>query len=182
MVSAGRHQAPQQRPSPFFPEVHDELTRSWHSSYSARLRTSASSALTTVDGAEEKGYERTQTFSKREQFFSSVPHECPASVQPATRVYPTPCHAGHPRSVRVGYGDNKTRLFTPIRSKTPALQRPRHCQTKRLSACAQRHIQRLCLGNRRMRAASIAAEVEWVGGQPVSAQTIRCKQHKIGLH
>ncbi len=31
--------------------------------------------------------------------------------------------AGHPRSVRVGYGDNKTRLFTPIRSKTPALQR-----------------------------------------------------------
>ncbi len=49
-------------------------------------------------------------------------------MQPATRVYPTPCHAGrglagHPRSVRVGYGDNKTRLFTPIRSKTPALQR-----------------------------------------------------------
>ncbi len=337
----GRRQAPQQRPSPFFPEVHDELTRSWRSPYSARLRTSASSALTTVDGAEEKGYERmpqldesvaahlcpptaigwkakashpskpcrttsalagrsyasagqaasalhsmavlqvyqakllsvvdesepdpatlrelrsatdlalratkttaqaigrsmaslvvlerhlwltlaeikdadrvsfldapispsglfgpavkgfaasswsagqeeervesrhgrtahqkashekplgtsffsgcrgncvccyrvrtsdhatvccdsgknkTQTFSKREQFSSSVPHECPASVQPATQVYPTPCHAGrglagHPRSVRVGDGDNKTRLFTPIRSKTPALQR-----------------------------------------------------------
>ncbi len=71
---------------------------------------------------------KTQTFSKKEQFSSSVPHECPASVQPATRVYPTPCHAGrglagHPRSVRVGYGDNKTRLFTPIRSKTPAFQR-----------------------------------------------------------
>ncbi len=69
-----------------------------------------------------------QTFSKRKQFSSSGPHECPASVQPATRVYPTPCHAGrglagHPRSVRVGYGDNKTRLFTTIRSKTPALQR-----------------------------------------------------------
>ncbi len=41
----GRRQAPQQRPSPFFPEVHDELTRSWRSPYSARLRTSASSAL-----------------------------------------------------------------------------------------------------------------------------------------
>ncbi len=54
----GRRQAPQQRPSPFFPEVHDELTKSWRSPYSARLRTSASSALTTVDGAEEKGYER----------------------------------------------------------------------------------------------------------------------------
>ncbi len=48
--------------------------------------------------------------------------------KPATRVYPTPRHAGrglagHPRSVRVGYGDNKTRLLTPIHSKTPALQR-----------------------------------------------------------
>ncbi len=32
----GRRQAPQQRPSPFFPEVHDELTRSWRSPYSAR--------------------------------------------------------------------------------------------------------------------------------------------------
>ncbi len=76
----------------------------------------------------DSGKNKTQTFSKREQFSSSVPHECPASVQPATRVYPTPCHvgrglAGHPRSVRVGYGDNKTRLFTTIRSKTPALQR-----------------------------------------------------------
>ncbi len=76
----------------------------------------------------DSGKNKTQTFSKREQFSSSVPHECPASVQPATRVYPTPFHAGrglagHPRSVRVGYGDNKTRLFTPIRSKTPALQR-----------------------------------------------------------
>ncbi len=40
-----------------------------------------------------------------------------------------------------------------------------------LSARAQCHIQRLCLGNRRMSAASIAAEVEGVGGQPVSAHT-----------
>ncbi len=76
----------------------------------------------------DSGKNKTQTFSKREQFSSSVPHECPASVQPATRVYPTPCHAGrglagHPRSVRVGYGDNKTRLINPIRSKTPALRR-----------------------------------------------------------
>ncbi len=47
---------------------------------------------------------------------------------------------------------------------------------------AQRHIQRLCLGNRRMSAASIAAEVEGVGGQSVSAQTIRHTLHQIGLH
>ncbi len=46
--------------------------------------------------------------------------------------------------------------------------RPRHGRPKKLSARAQRNIQRLCLGNRRMNAASIAAEVEGVGGQPVS--------------
>ncbi len=40
--------------------------------------------------------------------------------------------------------------------------RPRHGRPKKLSARAQRHIQRLCLGNRCMSAASIAAEVEGV--------------------
>ncbi len=57
-----------------------------------------------------------------------------------------------------------------------------HGRPKKLSARAQRHIQRLCLGNRRTSAASIAAEVEGVGGQPVSAQTIRSTLHQIGLH
>ncbi len=42
--------------------------------------------------------------------------------------------------------------------------RPRHGLPKKLSAHAQRHIQRFCLGNRRMSAASIAAEVERCGG------------------
>ncbi len=42
--------------------------------------------------------------------------------------------------------------------------RPRHDRPKKLSACAQHHIQRLCLGNRHMSAASIAAEVEGGGG------------------
>ncbi len=41
--------------------------------------------------------------------------------------------------------------------------RPRHGRPKKLSARAQRHIQRLCLGNRGMSAASIAAEAEVVG-------------------
>ncbi len=50
--------------------------------------------------------------------------------------------------------------------------RPRHGRLKKLSAHAQRHIQRLCLGNRRMSAASIAAEFEGVGGQPV-----KCSDH-----
>ncbi len=60
--------------------------------------------------------------------------------------------------------------------------RPRHGQPNKLSARAQRHIQRLCLENRHMSAASIAAEVEGVGGQSVSAQTIRHTLHQIGLH
>ncbi len=59
--------------------------------------------------------------------------------------------------------------------------RPRHSRPKKLSARAHRHIQRLCLGNRRMSAASIVAEVEGVRGQPVSTQTIRRTLHQIGL-
>ncbi len=59
--------------------------------------------------------------------------------------------------------------------------RPRYGRPKKLSAHAQRHIQRLCLGNRRMSAASIVAEAEGVGAQPVSAQTIRRTLHQIGL-
>ena len=46
--------------------------------------------------------------------------------------------------------------------------RPRHGQPKKLSAHAQRHIQRLSLGNRRMSAASIATEVEGVWGVSLS--------------
>ncbi len=60
--------------------------------------------------------------------------------------------------------------------------RPRHCRPKKLSARAQYHIQRLCLGNRRMSAASIAAEIEGVGSQPFSAQSICRTLHQIGLH
>ncbi len=60
--------------------------------------------------------------------------------------------------------------------------RPRHDRPKKLSAHARRHIQRLSLGNRRMSAASIAGDVEGVGGQPVSAQTIRRTLYIIGLH
>ncbi len=60
--------------------------------------------------------------------------------------------------------------------------RPCYGRPKKLCACAQCHIQRLCLGNRRMSAASIAVEVERVGGQPVSAQTIRHTLNQIGLH
>ncbi len=53
----GRHQASRQRSSPFFPEVHEELTKSWYAPYSSHIRLSASPVLTSVDGAEEKGNE-----------------------------------------------------------------------------------------------------------------------------
>ncbi len=53
--------------------------------------------------------------------------------------------------------------------------RPRHGQPKKLSACAQCHIQRLCLGNRRFRAKG------W-GVSLVSARTIWRTLHQIGLH
>ncbi len=50
--------------------------------------------------------------------------------------------------------------------------RPRHGRPKKLSARAQRHIKRLCLRNRCMSAASIAAEVEGVGGS-----ACQCSDH-----
>ncbi len=59
--------------------------------------------------------------------------------------------------------------------------RPRHGRPKKLSARAPHHIQRLCLGNRCNSAASIATEVEGVGGQPVSAQTIHRTLYQIGV-
>ncbi len=46
--------------------------------------------------------------------------------------------------------------------------RPHHGRPTKLSARAQCHIQRLCLGNRCMSAASIATEVEGVGGVSLS--------------
>ncbi len=50
--------------------------------------------------------------------------------------------------------------------------RPRHGPPNKLSARAQRHIQRLCLGSRRMSAANIASEVEGVGGS-----ACQCSEH-----
>ncbi len=50
--------------------------------------------------------------------------------------------------------------------------RPGYGRPKKLSAQAQRHIQRLCLGNRHISAASIAAEVEGVGGS-----ACQCSDH-----
>ncbi len=41
---------------PFFPEVHEELTKSWMAPFTARRRSSASSILTTLNGGVARGY------------------------------------------------------------------------------------------------------------------------------
>ena len=60
--------------------------------------------------------------------------------------------------------------------------RPRVGRPKKLNARAEHHIQMLSLKDRRRSAVSIAAEIEEVGGQLVSAQTIRRTLHQIGVH
>ncbi|XP_016366409.1 squamous cell carcinoma antigen recognized by T-cells 3-like [Sinocyclocheilus rhinocerous] len=52
-AQAGRRQPP---PVPFFPEVHEEVTKSWRAPFSARNRPGASSVLTTLDGGAAQGY------------------------------------------------------------------------------------------------------------------------------
>ncbi|KAI2646209.1 ORF V: Enzymatic polyprotein [Labeo rohita] len=81
----GRRQAPHQRASPFFPEVQEELTRSWRAPYSACQRTSSSSAPTSVDGAEDKGYEKLPPLDEL-----VVAHLCPPTAiagQPASALH-----------------------------------------------------------------------------------------------
>ncbi len=68
----GHHQAPRQRLSPFFPEVHDELTISWHAPHSSCIHPSASAALTS---AEEKEYERLPPVNE-----SVAAHLCPPTA------------------------------------------------------------------------------------------------------
>ncbi len=73
----------------------------------------------------------------------------------------------------VGYKKIATTLKLSCNTVAKAIQRfnrtgstqnrPHHSRPKKMSARAQHHIQRLCLGNRCMSAASIAAEVEEVG-------------------
>ena len=60
--------------------------------------------------------------------------------------------------------------------------RPRVGRPKKLSARAEYYIQMLSLKDRRRSAVSIAAEIEEIGGQPVSTQTIRRTLHQIGVH
>ncbi len=55
-LGAGRVSQPRSTLVPFFPEVHEELTKSWMAPFTARSRLSASSILTTLDGGVARGY------------------------------------------------------------------------------------------------------------------------------
>ncbi len=60
--------------------------------------------------------------------------------------------------------------------------RPRKGQSKKLSPCAVRQVQKQASKNRSISAASIALEVAEVDGQLVSAQTISHTLQQVGLH
>ncbi len=53
---AGRGSQPRSAPVPFFPEVHEELTKSWMAPFTTRSCSSVSSVLTTLDGGAARGY------------------------------------------------------------------------------------------------------------------------------
>jgi hypothetical protein len=55
-LGAGRAGSQCAAPVPFFPEVHEELSKTWKAPYSARSRPSGSSPLATLDGGAAKGY------------------------------------------------------------------------------------------------------------------------------
>ncbi len=136
----GRHQALRQRSTPFFPEVHDELTKSWQAPYSSHIHSFAFAAQwwvqrkvcfwfprahfsARVSDRCDSVQNKTHAFSEREQMSFSAYHKRPALIQPVFKAVSTPCQAsrglaGHPRCVRVGNGYGKMRLYSPIRSKT----------------------------------------------------------------
>ena len=55
-LGAERGSQPRSAPVPFFPEVHEEVTKSWTAPFTARSRSSPSSILTTLDGGAARGY------------------------------------------------------------------------------------------------------------------------------
>ncbi len=67
-------------------------------------------------------------------------------------------------------------------SKTGFWNRPRKGQSKKLSPCAVRQVQKLASKNRCMSAACIALEVAEVEDLLVSAQTIHHTLQQVGLH
>lgn len=85
----GAASPPRQRAFPFFLEVHDKLTKSWHPPYSACLGMSTSSTFTSVDCAEEKAYEKLSPLDE-----SVAAHACPLLSDGRLRCRKHPCSVG----------------------------------------------------------------------------------------
>ena len=79
-------------------------------------------------------------------------------------------------------GSTVAKIIQRFKSVGFTQNRPRVGRPKKLSARVERYIQMLSLKDQPRSAVSIAAEIEEVRGQPVSAQTIRCTLHQIGVH
>ena len=74
------------------------------------------------------------------------------------------------------------KIIQRFKSVGSTQNRPRVSHQKKQSTRAERYIQMLSLKDRRTSAVSIAAETEEVRGRPISAQTIHCTLHQIGVH
>ena len=96
-------------------------------------------------------------------------------IAKATRRLPTPWNWAAAQWLR---SSSVLKERGPLRTGL----RPQVGRPKKLGARAERHIQMLSLKDRRRNAVSIAAEIEGVRGQPVSAQTICRTLHQIDVH
>ena len=74
------------------------------------------------------------------------------------------------------------KIIQHFKSAGSTQNRPRVGHPKKLNACAECYIQMLSLKDQRRSAVSIIAEIEEVGVQPVSAQTIHCTLHQNCVH
>ncbi|KAL0149007.1 hypothetical protein M9458_055622 [Cirrhinus mrigala] len=74
-LGSGRDSRPRSSPVPFFPEVHEELTKSWKAPLSARSRHVISPSLTTLDGGPARGYTEVPQVER-----AIVMHLCPQNA------------------------------------------------------------------------------------------------------
>ncbi len=81
-LGAGRGSQPRPTPVPFFPEVHEELTKSWMAPFTARSRSSVSSVLTTLDGGAARGYAGIPQVER-----AVAVHLCPRNAALAAKAY-----------------------------------------------------------------------------------------------
>ncbi len=75
-LGAGRGSQPRPAPGSFFPELHEELTKSWMAPFTARSPSFASSILTTLDGGVARGYAGIPQVER-----AIAVHLCPGTVR-----------------------------------------------------------------------------------------------------